>query len=130
MTYTTCSSLETGHESPEEEKRYKSTLSLTSALNRGGWLTPCPGTHCTGGCVGPRVGLDGCGKSRPHRDFFYFLVLSLYFIHTCFFVLTVLASTFCLLLYKTHTNTHSSGGIRTRNTSRRSAADPRLRPLG
>ena len=27
-----------------------------------------PGTHCTGGWVGPRVGLDRCGKSRPHRD--------------------------------------------------------------
>jgi len=26
-----------------------------------------PGTHCTGGWVGPRVGLEG-GKSRPHRD--------------------------------------------------------------
>ena len=25
-------------------------------------------THCTGGWVGPRAGLDGCGKSRPHRD--------------------------------------------------------------
>ena len=25
------------------------------------------GTHCTGGWVGPRD-LDGCGKSRPHRD--------------------------------------------------------------
>ena len=23
-----------------------------------------PGTHCTGGCVGPRAGLDRCGKSR------------------------------------------------------------------
>ena len=23
-----------------------------------------PGTHCTGGWVGPRDGLDGCGKSR------------------------------------------------------------------
>ena len=22
------------------------------------------GTHCTGGWVGPRAGLDGCGKSR------------------------------------------------------------------
>ena len=32
-------------------------------------LTPPPGkrrgTHCTGGWVGPRAGLDGCGKSRP-----------------------------------------------------------------
>ena len=27
-----------------------------------------PGTHCTGGCVGPRVDLDGYGKSHPHRD--------------------------------------------------------------
>jgi len=23
------------------------------------------GTHCTGGWVGPRAGLEGCGKSRP-----------------------------------------------------------------
>ena len=27
-----------------------------------------PGTHCIGGWVGPRAGLNGCGKSRPHRD--------------------------------------------------------------
>jgi hypothetical protein len=27
-----------------------------------------PGTHCTGGWVGPRAGLDGCGISRLHRD--------------------------------------------------------------
>ena len=27
-----------------------------------------PGTHCTGGWVGPRAGLDGCGKSLPQRD--------------------------------------------------------------
>jgi len=26
-----------------------------------------PGTPCTGGWVGPRAGLDRCGKSRPHR---------------------------------------------------------------
>ena len=24
-----------------------------------------PGTHCMGGWVDPRAGLDGCGKSRP-----------------------------------------------------------------
>ena len=24
-----------------------------------------PGTHCAGGWVGPRAGLDRCGKSRP-----------------------------------------------------------------
>jgi len=27
----------------EEEYRYSSTLSLTSALDGGGWSTPCPG---------------------------------------------------------------------------------------
>jgi hypothetical protein len=27
-----------------------------------------PGTHCTGGWVGPMVGLDGCRRSRPHGD--------------------------------------------------------------
>ena len=27
-----------------------------------------PGTHFTGGWVGPSAGLDGCGKSRPQRD--------------------------------------------------------------
>ena len=27
-----------------------------------------PGTHCIGGQEGHRAGLDGCGKSRPHRD--------------------------------------------------------------
>ena len=26
------------------------------------------GTHCIVGWVGPRAGLDGCGKSRLHRD--------------------------------------------------------------
>ena len=50
---------------------------ITSAL-RWGWAvstTPRPlypqerpSSHCTGGWVGPRAGLDGCGKSRSHRD--------------------------------------------------------------
>jgi hypothetical protein len=63
----------TGHEGPEGEQRYSSTLSLTSALC--GWVvnaTPRPlyarersGIQCIGDWVGPRTGLDGCGKSRP-----------------------------------------------------------------
>jgi hypothetical protein len=66
----------TGHEGPEEE-RYSSTLSLTSALDGVGGqrhapaaLLPGtrPGTQGIGGWVGPRVCLDGCGKSRPHQD--------------------------------------------------------------
>jgi hypothetical protein len=34
-------------------------------------LTPekRPGTHHIGGCVGPRAGLDGCGKFRPQPGF-------------------------------------------------------------
>jgi hypothetical protein len=28
-----------------------------------------PGTHCTGGLVGPRAGLDRSGKSRPPPGF-------------------------------------------------------------
>ena len=67
----------TGHEGLEGEQIYSSTLPSTSALD-GGWVvnaTPRPlyprerpGTHCTGGWVGPRACLDGCGKSRPHWD--------------------------------------------------------------
>jgi hypothetical protein len=43
----------------------------------GGWSTPRPAAlppgkhpvpHCTRGWVGLRAGLDGCGKSCPHRD--------------------------------------------------------------
>jgi hypothetical protein len=32
-----------GHVGPEGEERYSSTLSLPSALDEGGWLTPRPG---------------------------------------------------------------------------------------
>jgi hypothetical protein len=55
-------------------KAYNSTLSLTSALDGVGGqrhapaaLPPGkrPGTHCIGGWVGSRAGLDGWGKSRP-----------------------------------------------------------------
>ena len=57
---------------------YSSTVSSTSALDEGGWSAPRldrftpgerPGTHCTGGWVGHRAGLDGCGKSLPQLGF-------------------------------------------------------------
>ena len=60
----------TGHKGPKGEKRYISTLSLTSALDTGGWLTPrpgrftpreSPGTHCIGRLGGPQ------GRSGPVR---------------------------------------------------------------
>ena len=66
----------TGNWGPEGEKRYSPTLSWPRSLggvggqHHGQPLYPRerPGTHCTGGWVGPRAGLDGCGKSRPLRD--------------------------------------------------------------
>jgi len=64
----------TGHEDPEGEKRYSSTLSLTSEPD-GGWVVKAtlqsiyprerPGTHLIGSWVGLRADLSGCGKSRP-----------------------------------------------------------------
>jgi hypothetical protein len=38
----------TGHEGPEGEQRYSSTLSLTPALDGGGWSTPRPGRFTPG----------------------------------------------------------------------------------
>jgi hypothetical protein len=52
--------------------------SVFNLCTRWGWVinaTPQslysrerPGTHCTGGCVGRRAGLDECGKYFPRRD--------------------------------------------------------------
>ena len=64
----------TGHEVPQGVERYRCTLSLTLALDGGVWSAPRsgrftpgkrPDTHCTGGWVGPKNGLDGCSKSYP-----------------------------------------------------------------
>ena len=65
----------TGHEGPEGEQRYSSTLSLTSAIDGVGGQRHAPAAflpgktryHCTGGGLGPRAGLDRWGKSRPHK---------------------------------------------------------------
>ena len=65
----------TGHEGPEREQRCSSAISLTSVVGRGGWfkatslpLYPRERYPVIGGWVGPTAGLDGCGKSPPHRD--------------------------------------------------------------
>jgi hypothetical protein len=62
-----------GHEGPEREQKYSSTLSLTSALD-GGWVvkaTPWPlyrreraGARCIGGLVGPRAGVENLASTR------------------------------------------------------------------
>jgi hypothetical protein len=41
---------------------------VVSATPRPLYPRERPGTHCTGGWVGPRAGLDVYEKSRPHRD--------------------------------------------------------------
>ena len=38
---------------------------VVNAMPRSLYSRERPGTHCIGGRVGPRAGLDGCGKSRP-----------------------------------------------------------------
>ena len=67
----------TGHEGPEGEQIYSSTLSLTLTLDGGGWSAPRPGRFTPGKDPVPIVqearwatgpGLDGCGKSSTHRD--------------------------------------------------------------
>jgi hypothetical protein len=64
----------TGHEGPEGELRYSSTLSLTSVLDGVGGQRHAPaalppgnrhGTYCTEDWVDPMAGPDG---SEPHRD--------------------------------------------------------------
>jgi len=37
-----------GHEGPEGKQRYSSALSLTLALDSGGWSTACPGCFTLG----------------------------------------------------------------------------------
>ena len=62
------------------KKKYSSTLSLTWAIDGDGWLTPRPGRFTPGketlhllyrrlGRPCPRGSLEGCGKSRPHRNY-------------------------------------------------------------
>jgi hypothetical protein len=65
----------TGHEGREREYSCNCTLSLALALDGSQGHVPTalspgkrPGTHCTRGWLGPRTGLDGCGKFRPLRD--------------------------------------------------------------
>ena len=41
---------------------------MVNATSRPLYPRERPDTHCIGGWVGLRAGLDGCGKSRPQRN--------------------------------------------------------------
>ena len=67
----------TDHKGLEGMQRYCYTLSLTSALDEVGWLTPCSGHFNPGkktrypfnrSLGGSRGRLDGCGRYCCHRD--------------------------------------------------------------
>jgi len=67
-----------GHEDPEGKQRYSSTLSLTSALDVGGWSTPRPGRFTTGKKTqytlyrrqgGPQGRFGGERKTSPTPSF-------------------------------------------------------------
>ena len=114
----------------ERQQVYGSTLSITSAPDWDGWLTPhpCCFTHYTWRWMGHRAGLEGCGKYRFHRD--SFLILSLYVIHASLSGLSWLLPFVLTLQHTQNRNLHAPGGIRTRNSNKRTAASTRLRPLG
>jgi hypothetical protein len=56
------------HESPEVEYRYSSTLTLTSALDGGGWSTPCPGRFIPGKDQVPIVQEAGWAPGTVWKD--------------------------------------------------------------
>jgi hypothetical protein len=70
----------TGHEGREGGLKYSSILSLTSAIDgvSGQRQAPAalphgkkPSTNFIGGWVGPRAGVDVCGKFRPPPGFYH-----------------------------------------------------------
>ena len=79
------------HRGGEDVKLY-SFLTLALGGGEGGVVIPghgslilpgkSPGTQCTGGRVGPRTGLDGCGQeeiSFPHRGSTLLVLLGKHF---------------------------------------------------
>jgi hypothetical protein len=121
----------TGHKKTEGE--FISTLSLTSALNGGGWPTPRPRplyprkrkTVLIVEEAGWAPGSVWTGVENLAPNGFFLCVFS-FFRSVLFIHCVPLYPLSChLLLYNTHNISMHPGGIQTRNPSRRSAADPR-----
>jgi hypothetical protein len=80
------------------DKRHISPLSLTSALDGGGWLTPRPGHFTPEKETLYQFCRRICGSQGPSRRMQKFF---LYFIRTCFFVFIFPHFAFCLYLQHT-----------------------------
>ena len=61
--------------------------------------------------MGPKAGLDECGKSRPNCNFVFVFSCTLYFIRICVFCLIVLYFAFLSLLTTHNTNIHAQAGF-------------------
>jgi hypothetical protein len=72
------------------------------------------GTHCTGGWVGPRTGLDVCEKSRPQWIFFFIALVSSVSCTVCSSVLFVSYRTACCGFFH-YEKSDGSGRERTRD---------------
>jgi hypothetical protein len=103
-----------------EDCRHKSTYCLTSALDGGEWLASRPGrfnstegspsTHCIGGWVGPRAGLDSvlfpvlAGIRTPdHPVLYHWAIPAPHFVVNSFYkslCLRVLIDISCLTVCK------------------------------
>ena len=108
----------TRYEGPQVEQRYISTLSLTLALDGGGWLTPRlsrfdPGEETRYPLCrrlsGPPSWSGRKRKSCTHLDFFVFSYTRC-LLHPYLFVLIVLHFAFVSLVTTQNTNIHSPGG--------------------
>ena len=75
--------------------------------------------------MGPRNSLDGCGKSRFHRNSEFLLSFSLCILPYLFLCPDCPAFYLCLYCTTHNTNIQAAGGIRTRNPSKRAAISPR-----
>jgi hypothetical protein len=83
---------------------YSCTLSLTSALDVGGWLAPRPGRFTPGKEIryplysrlgGHQVRSGQVRTISPPAGIFFVFSCTLYFIRTCSFVLIIVHVAFC-----------------------------------
>ena len=120
-------------------ERYSFILLLTPALDGGEWLTPRPRRFTPGKVSrypfykrlsGPKRRYGRVRKVFATPGFLFILVYAVLYSYLLFLCLDCPAFCLLFLLKRRNTNVHASGGIRTRNPSKRSAEESRLVPLG